>query len=87
MEKQVKLSFNNIFSLTSYIPDITLACNQDTIINKVFYISFFVLSLQNLECILHLEQVSVGTSHISGAQWPPVACGPQLGSTAITLDR
>lgn len=39
------------------------------IFNEVFYILFLILSLGYLVCILHLESISVWTSHISGAQW------------------
>ena len=37
------------------------------IINEIFYILINV-SLQNLICILHLQHISIQTSHISGAQ-------------------
>ena len=56
-------------------------CKQNKkCINEIFNFFFFVLSLQNQICIVHLEIILIQTSHILRAQEPHTAIGYYIGS-------
>lgn len=49
--------------------------NIKDLINEMIYSLFYILSLQNPVCILHLEHFTIQTGHISSAQEPDGAAG------------
>ena len=63
----------NIFKIFQHV----INRNMNGLFNMFFF--FFMLSLGNVVCVLHVQHVAVGTRHISGAQgWHP---GPHLDHT------
>lgn len=70
------MNFNR-FYLTHYTQNIIIStCNQYK--NHWIFI-FLVINLQNPVSILHLQNISIWTSHISSGQKPPVANGYYTG--------
>ena len=68
MFSKCEIHFNNIFHLTQYIQSvITSSCNQYKNYCDIL-LFLFLLSLQNLVFILHLQHNSIQTSLISRAQ-------------------
>ena len=43
----------------------------------------FILSLPNLVCVWHLLHISVWTSHVSSAHWPPMTSGCHRGQQVM----
>lgn len=53
---------------------------------SLFFFFLHMLSLQTLVCILHFQDISIWTSHISTAQEPPELLATILDSTTLELD-
>lgn len=64
---------------TPYIQNIISLCNQSKQLLMQFFFVFLLLSLWNSACISHLQALLMGTSHVSGIQWPRVANGHHIG--------
>lgn len=75
-KKQKGVNFNNMFcsniSQTLSFQDIL---NIKLLIRYFTFFYFLILSLQNLVCILHLQRISVWTSHTSSTQQSFIANG------------
>lgn len=67
-----------MFYLTQHLQNIVNStCNQSPIINKLFYILFFVLSLGN-PGMVHTRHISAGTDQLQvlcSQGWPVAVCG------------
>lgn len=50
-----------------------------------FFLASFVLNLSDLVGILHLQHISMQTSHISSAQLPPVTSGKLLDGADLDV--
>ena len=74
-EKNKQVKFIVTIYLAQYIQILAFQHVIHMKIKKIFYILFFIWSLQNSVCIIYLEHISVQTSHISSAQYPHVAHG------------
>lgn len=51
----------------------------NTKFNEILYLLFVMLSLWNLVCVLHFQDISIWISDISSAQEPNVAGGCHVG--------
>lgn len=72
-------NFNNIFYLTKFQLLFQYVSKIKNVLMKSLSF-FFVLSLQNQICIVHLEIILIQTSHISRAQEPHMTIGYYIGS-------
>lgn len=61
------MNFTNIISKIYINKNISI-CNQQKIINAIFYNPLFILSPQNHMYILHLHQTLIQTGYIGSAQ-------------------
>lgn len=69
-----EINFDNIFYETQYTKSTIISTGNQhkSIIDVIFYILLFLLTLQNWVCILHLQHTSVWTGYISsiiGHMW------------------
>ena len=91
LKKQKKLgeiSFSNIFYLTQHMQNVVISIwNQYKNLLRHFTISFLVLNLQNAVCVLHLQHISIWTSHIQMLNNHMWLMGAKLYSPALALWR